>query len=91
MTVQAGRDARESIVGSFGVLMARTEHQTNEILRVLTLFSVLFLPGALIAGVLGMNFHVAIFDHPSLFWVVVGGIAAMILWAVLMARRRGWV
>jgi magnesium transporter len=91
VTVQAGRDTRASIVASFDVLMARTEHQTNQILKVLTLFSVLFLPGALIAGVLGMNFKASIFEHASLFWVVLGGILAMIVWALAMSRRRGWV
>lgn len=45
-TLQGARDARESIVGSFDVLIARTGHRTNEIVKVLTLASVMFLPGA---------------------------------------------
>ena len=60
--VQASRDARESIVGSFDVLLASTGQRTNEIMKVLTLASVLLLPGALIAGVMGMNFEVGIFE-----------------------------
>ena len=68
--VQASRDARESIVGSFDVLLR--EHVTTDErdMKVLTLASVLLLPGALIAGVMGMNFKVGIFDTPALFWVV---------------------
>ncbi len=91
ITVQAGRDARGSIVGSFDVLMARTEHRTNEILKILTLASVVFLPGSLIAGILGMNFKPGLFTHAFLFWFVVGFIATMIATAVVAARRRGWV
>ena len=59
-TVQEARDAKESIVGSFEVLIARTGHRTNHIMKVLTLTSVIFLPGALLAGVMGMNFKVAL-------------------------------
>ena len=69
-TVQEARDAREAIVGSFDVLIARGGQRTNEIMKVLTLASVILLPGALIAGVMGMNFKVGLFDEPSLFWVV---------------------
>ena len=64
--VQASRDTRESIVGSFDVLLASTGQRTNEIMKVLTLASVLLLPGALIAGVMGMNFEVGIFETAAL-------------------------
>ena len=64
-TLQGARDARESIVGSFDVLIARTGHRTNEIVKVLTLASVIFLPGALLAGIMGMNFKPGLFTHPS--------------------------
>jgi Mg2+ and Co2+ transporter CorA len=45
-TVQEARDAREAIVGSFDGLIARGGHHTNEIMKVLTLTSVILLPGA---------------------------------------------
>jgi magnesium transporter len=89
--IQAARDSRESVFGSFDVVIARTEQRTNEIMKVLTLASVLLLPGALIAGVLGMNFKVGLFTHPELFWIAVAiilGIAAATLTA---ARARGWI
>ena len=57
-TLQEARDAREVIVGSFDVLIARGGHHTNEIMKVLTLTSVILLPGALLAGIMGMNFQV---------------------------------
>ena len=89
--VQAGRDARMAIVASFDVVMARTEHRTNEILKVLTLASVLFLPGSLVAGFLGMNFRVGFFEQGNLFWVVVAAVLGMIVATAFAARRRGWV
>ena len=89
--VQASRDTRESIVGSFDVLLASTGQRTNEIMKVLTLVSVLLLPGALIAGVMGMNFKVGIFETAAYFWVtlaVIGGVATV---TVAVARMREWI
>jgi magnesium transporter len=90
-TVQEARDAREAIVGSFDVLIARGGHRTNEIMKVLTLTSVILLPGALIAGVMGMNFKVGLFDEAALFWVVVAMIAAIAPVTILLAKRWEWV
>jgi magnesium transporter len=89
--IQAARDTRDSIVGSFDVLTARNEQRTNEIVKVLTLGSMLFLPGALIAGVLGMNFRVGLFDHALLFWVVIAIILALAIATLAAARARRWI
>ena len=90
-TVQEARDAREAIVGSFDVLIARGGHRTNEIMKVLTLTSVILLPGALIAGVMGMNFKVGLFDEAVLFWVVLGVIAAIAPVTIFLAKRWSWI
>jgi magnesium transporter len=90
-TVQEARDAREAIVGSFDVLIARGGHRTNEIMKVLTLASVILLPGALIAGVMGMNFKVGLFDEPMLFWVVVGLIALIAPLTIGLAKMWRWI
>lgn len=42
--VQSARASRDSVVGSFDVLVARTGQRTNEIMKVLTLGTVLLLP-----------------------------------------------
>lgn len=89
--VQAARDSRDSIVGSFEVLITLTEHQTNEIMKVLTLTSVLLLPGALIAGVMGMNFEVGLFDEAGYFWIVVALIVALIVLTLATAKTRKWI
>jgi magnesium transporter len=90
-TMQEARDARESIVGSFDVLLARSGQRTNEIMKVLTLASVILLPGALIAGIMGMNFKVGLFDETALFWVVVAVIAAIAPITIGLARRWDWI
>ena len=90
-TMQEARDSREAIVGSFDVLIARGAHRTNRIMTVLTLASVILLPGALLAAVMGMNFTVGIFTRDWLFWVTVGIIVAVAPVTIVIAKVRRWI
>jgi magnesium transporter len=90
-TVQEARDAREAIVGSFDVLIARTGHRTNHIMKVLTLTSVILLPGALIAGVMGMNFKIGLFEDSWVFYLVLALILAIAPITVGVAKLRDWI
>jgi Mg2+ and Co2+ transporter CorA len=89
----SARDVRDGIASSFDVLIVRTEHRTNEIMKVLTLASILLLPGALLAGVAGMNvnFNAHTFAHSPLFWVVVTAIIVIALATLALARQRRWI
>jgi magnesium transporter len=89
--VQAARDSRDSVVGSFDVLIARTGHRTNEIMKVLTLASVLLLPGSLIAGLMGMNFRIGLFEHTWLFWMILAAIGALAALTLGVARKQRWI
>jgi Mg2+ and Co2+ transporter CorA len=90
-TLQEARDAREAIVGSFDVLIARGGHKTNRIMTVLTLTSVILLPGALLAAVMGMNFKVGLFANTALFWVTVAVIVAIAPLTVGIAKLKSWI
>ena len=89
----SARDARDGIASSFDVLIVRTEHRTNEIMKVLTLASILLLPGALLAGVAGMNVNLNAhtFVQSSLFWLVVTAIILIALATLAIARLRQWI
>lgn len=89
--VQVARDSRDAVFGSFDVLLARGNHRTNEVMKVLTLGALLFLPGALIAGVLGMNFQIGLFETGWYFWVVCAGIVALAAGTLALARARDWI
>jgi magnesium transporter len=71
--------------------MTRTAQRTNDIMRVLTLVSVVLLPSVVLAGVMGMNFRVGLFENPDLFWVVIGLMGLMALSTLVWARWRGWL
>jgi magnesium transporter len=89
----SARDVKDAIATSFDVLIVRTEHRTNEIIKVLTLVSILLLPGALIAGIAGMNvnFKLDVFFHSALFWIVTVTIIAISATSIALARARNWV
>lgn len=66
--------------------------QTNEIVRVLTVFSAVMLPLGLIAGIWGMNFaDVPAAQHRWGFWILVGLMALLALGLWLYFARRGFV
>lgn len=82
--------AREILANSVNLYMSVVGHRTNEVMRRLTVVSVVFLPLTFLVGVYGMNF-----DHqPELhwdygyaaFWVLTGLIAGGLIY--LMTRKR---
>ena len=89
----SARDAKDGIASSFDVMIVRTEHRTNEIMKVLTLASILLLPGALIAGIAGMNVNLSshAFAASPLFWAVLAAIVLIALTTLSFARLREWI
>lgn len=89
----SARDVKDSIASSFDVLIVRTEHRTNEIIKVLTLVSILLLPGALLAGIAGMNvnFKLDVFFDSALFWLVSLAVIAIAATSLILARARDWI
>jgi len=90
-TMQTARDTRASIVSSFDVVIARTGQRTNDVMKVLTLASVILLPGSLLAGVMGMNFKVSVFTHPMLFWAVLAVIVMIGVVTLAVAKASDWI
>jgi Mg2+ and Co2+ transporter CorA len=44
-----------------------------------------------VAGIMGMNFQVGLFDRPELFWIVIGFMVATAATTLLVARWRNWL
>lgn len=90
--LSAVEESREALLGSFDVYMSRTAQRTNEVMKVLTLATVLLLPGSMLAGLLGMNVTVPLDkDDPMSFWLVIGLIGVLAIGIVWYARRRRWL
>jgi magnesium transporter len=89
--LEAARDTKDSIFGSFDLLVARIGQRTNDIMKILTLGTVILLPATVLAGVMGMNFKVGLFDYSWLFWVVIGLMLVIAVFVLAAARTREWI
>jgi Mg2+ and Co2+ transporter CorA len=89
--LDAVETARQLVLGSFDIHMTRTAQRTNDVMKVLTVASVMLLPGSLLAGILGMNFPVEFFDEPNLFWVALAAIVTVAVVTFAVAKLRRWI
>jgi magnesium transporter len=66
-------------------------HQLNDVLRILTVLSVVFLPLTLISGVWGMNVRVPGEQSITAFWIIVAAIVALGAGMIAFFRSRDWL
>lgn len=84
--------AREALIGTFDIHMSRTAQRTNDVMKILTIASVLLLPTGVIAGFMGMNIKAPYTnDDPTIFWLVVAGIVIIAVATLAMLRIRKWL
>lgn len=95
--LEVSENYREMASGLLDLYVSTLSHRLNEIMRVLTIISTVFIPLGFLAGVYGMNFdRQSPWNMPELglrygyagFWMVAAGVAAGML---LLFRRRGWL
>lgn len=90
--VEAVESIRDLLAGMLDIYLSGTSNRMNEIVKVLTIFSTLFIPLTFLAGVYGMNFEYFPelkwwFGYP-MFW---GISIAVALTMLAFFRRRGWM
>ncbi len=82
----------EEIQNLLSMHVALSSHRTNEVMRVLTIFSAFFLPLTFIVGVYGMNFEFMPELHRRWGYPGILALMALISAAIyLWFRRRGWL
>ena len=79
---------RDLMTGSMDAYLSVVANRTNEIMKVLTIFSAIMLPLSLIAGIYGMNFE----HMPELKWLhgYPFAIGLMVVVTVVMLGRFWW-
>jgi magnesium transporter len=82
----------EDVNNLLSIQLALASHRTNEVVRILTVFSVFFLPLTFIVGIYGMNFQFM----PELrerwgYPAVMAAMGFVTLVIYLWFRRRGWL
>lgn len=81
----------EIIHGLSDTLNVLSSYRVNEVIRTLTVISVVMLPLTFISSVYGMNVNLPLGDHPLGFFVVVAVMIVISIVMVAVFRRRGWV
>jgi magnesium transporter len=66
-------------------------HKQNDVLRVLTVVSVILLPLTLISGIFGMNVRFPGFETATAFWVIVAMMVATIVGLIAFFRYKRWL
>jgi magnesium transporter len=67
-------------------------HRTNDIVRVLTVVSAIFLPLSLIAGIFGMNFqYMPDLSYRYGYFVALGGMAGLAIALLVLFRIKRWI
>lgn len=83
---------REMVSGMLDIYLSSVSHKLNEVMKVLTIISTIFMPLTFLAGVYGMNFrHMPELEWPwgyPLAWSVMVG-AALIM--IRYFRRKKWM
>jgi magnesium transporter len=79
--VEALEDTNESVIS----------HRQNDVLRILTVFSVILLPLTLISGIFGMNVLFPGEHTHEAFWVIVGLMIAVIAGMVGFFKYKRWL
>ena len=85
----AHKEAIEALEDTNNALLS---HKTNEIMKVLTMFSVVLLPLTLVAGMFSMNTKLLpIAGMPNDFWIVSGIMAVSVLLTIGYFKKKNWI
>mgnify|MGYP000291458364 CR=1 FL=1 len=81
----------QHLESSVNLMFSIQNHRLNEVMRTLTIFSVIFIPLTFLAGIYGMNFE----NMPELkskngYFIVLGIMLVIVLCTILYIRRKKW-
>jgi magnesium transporter len=79
--VEALEDTNESVIS----------HRQNDVLRLLTVITVIILPVTLITGIFGMNVEFPGFGTSTAFWAIVGAMVATAAGLIAFFRYKRWL
>jgi len=87
--VQGGLESTAQLLGLHGAMLS---NRMNEIMKVLTVMSTIFIPLSFLAGIYGMNFvNMPELQHESGYFVLLGVMAVIVFGLLGFFWRKGWL
>jgi len=84
-------DYQELIQGFSQTFDSLQANKTNEIMKVLTVFSTILLPLTFITGLFGMNVDLPLGKNPLGFSFLIGFMITLIIILLFYFKRRRWI
>ncbi|WBV61327.1 magnesium transporter CorA [Chryseobacterium camelliae] len=79
------------ITNLISMFLALSDQKANQVMKVLAIYSVYFLPITFIAGLYGMNFdNMPELRHKYGYYITLGVMAAVVICTFIYARRKQW-
>jgi magnesium transporter len=82
---------RDVLSGALEVYLTVVANRTNEVMKVLTVFSIIIMSASFVAGLYGMNVPIPGGASPKMFWILLGLMAALSLVLLVFFKRRRWI
>ena len=84
-------DNGELIEGLSKTFDSMQTNRINEVMKIMTFISTLFLPLTFITGVYGMNVGLPLQDNTWVFWIILAVMIAFIIGFIFYAKRKRWM
>ncbi len=84
-------DHRDVIEGLSDTANTLTSYRINEVMKILTIISVIMLPLTLLSGIYGMNINLPLAGHPLSFIFILVLMAGLAGGMLLYFRKRHWI
>lgn len=83
--------AREAVNGLIDLYLSASNQQMNQVIRLLTVISTIFIPLTFIVGVYGMNFKMPEYDSTYGYPAVWGVMVTVAIVLLIVFRRKRWI
>jgi len=82
---------KETILAMENTNQSLLSTKTNEIIRILTVFSVIILPLTLIASLWGMNVYLPLMENQNGFWIITAAMVLVMGFMFFYFKKKGWL
>ncbi|MFZ5919325.1 MAG: magnesium/cobalt transporter CorA [Chloroflexota bacterium] len=84
-------DHREVLVGLSDTSESVISYRINEVIKILTVISVMMLPLTLISGIYGMNVSLPGMDHRWTFPIIIAAMVLIVVVMLFIFRKKNWL